>query len=67
MTALKYSQEFDGQFEVPHRRPAFQMMPYLVPLQPQPRIHPLKRRLEIAIEVKAVTDIPSPVKIIHSV
>jgi hypothetical protein len=67
MTALKYSQEFDGQTEMLDRRPAFQMMPYLVPFQPQPRIHPVKRRLEIAIEVKAVADIPAPVKIIHNV
>jgi len=67
MTALKYSQEFGGLADVPNRRPTPQMMPYVVPFQPQPRIYPPKRRLEIAIEVKNGVDDPSPVKIIHCV
>ena len=67
MSALKYSPEFGGQVEVTNRRPASQMMPYLVPFQPQPKNYPPKRRLEIAIEVKAEAEVSSPVKIIHNV
>ena len=67
MTAPTHSQEFGELAEITNRRPAPQMMPYLVPFQPQTRIHPPRRRLEIAIEVKNPADIPSSVKIIHTV
>jgi hypothetical protein len=67
MNALKFSQEIGGQAEVTNRRFALQMVPYLVPFQPQTKIYPPKRRLEIAVEVKTGTEGPSPVKIIHTV
>jgi hypothetical protein len=67
MNELRFSQEIAGQAEDANRRPALQVAPYLVPFQPQKRIQPPKRRLEIAIEVKTGTEVPSPVKIIHTV
>jgi len=67
MTAQQYAQDFGEPAETANRRPIPQMMPYLVPFQPQTKIHQPKRRLEIAIEVKSNTDDPYPVKIIHNV
>lgn len=67
MNALKPVQEFGRQAEVINRRSALQMTPYLVPFQPQTRIYHPKRRLEITIEVKPGMEVPSPVKIIHTV
>ena len=67
MNELRFSQEIGGQVEVTNRRSALQMAPYLVPFHSPTRIHPPKRRLEIAIEVKPGVEIPSPVKITHTV
>jgi hypothetical protein len=67
MNGLGFSQETGGQADATNRRSALQVAPYLVPFHPQTRIQPPKRRLEIAIEVKTGPEVPSPVKIIHTV
>jgi len=53
--------------EIPNHRPILQVTPFLVPNHLPPRNQPPKRRLEIAIEVKPGTEVPSPVKITHTV
>ena len=67
MNDLKFPQEIGGYVEVTNRRLTPQLAPYLVPFQPQPKIYPPRRRLEIAIEVKIGAEVPHPVKIIHTV
>ncbi len=68
MNALKLSQEGRGQTEVNNRRLAPQMAAYLIqPHLPTLKISPPKRRMQIAIEIEMRTEIPGPVKIIHSV
>ena len=67
LNELKLLQEMGGHVEVADRQSTAQFVPCFVPFQPQPRIYPHKRRLEIAIEVKPDVETPHPVKIIHSV
>jgi hypothetical protein len=67
MNDLKFPQEIGGHVEVTNRRLTPQLAPYLVPFQPQARIYPPRRRLEIAIEVKPGAELPYPVKITHTV
>ena len=63
----KSQHQLDGRFETTLRRSPLQMVPCLVPVQPHNRVYPPRRRLEIAIEVKPDFEMPSPVKIIHTV
>jgi hypothetical protein len=67
LNELKFLQEMEGHAEITNRRPTPQFAPCFVPFQPQTRIYPPKRRLEIAIEVKPDTETPRTVKIIHNV
>ena len=68
MNALKLSQEVCGQTEVTNRRLAPQVVPYLMQPHLQTlKISPPKRRMQIAIEIEMRTEIPGPVKIIHTV
>jgi hypothetical protein len=68
MNALKLSQEVRGQTEVTNRRLAPQVAAYLIqPHMQTVKISPPKRRMQIAIEVEMRTEIPDPVKIIHTV
>jgi hypothetical protein len=70
LNELNLLEEMRGQPESLNPRLTPQFVPCFVPFRPQPRIHPPKRRLEIAIEVKpdtADTEEPSPVKIMHTV
>ena len=67
LNELNLLQEMEGHVEVTNRRLTPQFVPCFVPFQPQPRIYPPKRRLEIAIEVKPDAESPLPVKIIHTV
>jgi hypothetical protein len=67
MNELKFPEGIGRHVEVTNRRLTPQLAPYLVPFQPQTRIYPPKRRLEIAIEVKTGAEVPYPVKIIHTV
>lgn len=67
LNELKLLQEMEGHVEVTNRRLTPQFVPCFVPFQPQPRNYPLKRRLEIAIEVKPDAEAPRPIKIIHTV
>lgn len=67
MNELGFSRETGGQTNVTNHRSALQVAPYLVPFRPPTKIQPPKRRLEIAIEVKTGMEVPSPVKIIHTV
>jgi hypothetical protein len=67
MSELIFSQVIGGQVEVANHRPVLQVASYLVPFRSQTKIQPPKRRLEIAIEVKPGAEMPSPVKIIHTV
>ena len=64
---LNLLQETKGYAEMSSHRLTPHFVPCFVPLQPQPRAFPPKRRLEIAIEVKPEPDLPDPVKIIHTV
>jgi hypothetical protein len=68
MNELKFSNGIEGQAEVTNRRSALQVAPCLVPFHSQTKIiQQPKRRLEIAIELKPGTEVPFPVKIIHTV
>jgi hypothetical protein len=67
LNELRFQQEMEGHVEVNNRRLTPQFVPCFVPFQPQPRIYPPKRRLEIAIEVKPDAEPPRPIKIIHTV
>jgi len=67
LNELKSRQELRGQVEVSNHRLASQFVPCFVPFQPLTKNYPPKRRLEIAIEVKPGTEVPHPVKIIHTV
>jgi hypothetical protein len=67
LNELKSLQELDGYAEVTSRQQTPQFVPCFIPFQPQPRLYPSKRRLEIAIEVKPDTEASEPVKIIHTV
>ncbi len=67
LSELKFLQEMGGPAEVTNRRLNSQFVPCFVPFQPQTKIYPPRRRLEIAIEVKPGAEVPSPVKIIHTV
>jgi hypothetical protein len=62
-----FSAGIGGQPEIHNHRPILQVTPFLVPNHLPPRNQPPKRRLEIAIEVKPGAEVPSPVKIIHTV
>jgi hypothetical protein len=66
LNELKLLQGIDGYVEVSNRLPTPQFVPCFVPFQPQPRIYPPKRRLEIAIEVKPDAEAPLPIKITHT-
>jgi hypothetical protein len=67
LNELKFMEETGRHAEGANHRQTSQFVPCFVPIQPQPRIYPPKRRLEIAIEVKPSTEIPNPVKITYSV
>ena len=67
LNEFKHLQEMEGHAEVNYRRLTPQFVPCFVPFQPQPRIYPPKRRLEIAIEVKPDAEATLPIKIIHTV
>jgi len=67
LNELTLLQEIGAPAEGTTGRPTPQFVPCFVPFQPQPRVYPPKRRLEIAIEVKPEAEIPNPVKIIHTV
>jgi hypothetical protein len=68
MNASKLSPEVRGQTEVTNRRLAPQVVPYLMPPHLQKlKISPPKRRMQIAIEIEMLPEIPGPVKIIHTV
>jgi len=67
LNELNLQQTMSTPAEGTNRQPTPQFVPCFVPFQPQPRVYPPKRRLEIAIEVKSGTEIPNPVKIIHTV
>lgn len=67
LNELNSLQLVEGQIETANRRLSPQFVPCFVPSQPQPRVYPPRRRLEIAIEVKRDTEESSPVKITHTV
>jgi hypothetical protein len=68
MNALKLSREVRGQAEVTNHRFAPQVAPYAIPQPPQTlKISPPRRRMQVAIEIEMRTEIPGPVKIIHTV
>jgi hypothetical protein len=67
LNELKFIHDTGGHAEASNYRLTSQFVPCYVPFQPQSKVYPPKRRLEIAIEVKPDTEAPNPIKIIHSV
>jgi hypothetical protein len=67
MNTLNFPREIGEHAGDANRRLMPQLSPYLVPLHSPRKIYPPRYRLEIAIEVKSDTEVPSTVEIIHTV
>ena len=68
MNALKIAQETRGQAAVTNRQPVPQVALYFMHPRLEPlKISPLRRRVQISIDVEDRTEVSGPVKIIHTV